>query len=490
MTVLYNETDSNTLPVYTQLALHSLEDVLFSKDQLLSLYSLYEKFVSNPGAKLYFLESAPFQLSFGLTFLFSIFLQSVVMEKEKEMKYQLLMNGVSLPLYWFSKWLIDIALYTLLVTFQLIVLSLIARVDAFVSNSIVLILCLYGLFGSVLTMFAYLIQFLFSKQEEALRWSTLVISITITISYFVISLVFKSAIPEWLENLLLLFPFYSLYHGITLLAKASVENEAITVANVLGWSGHGRKFGSLLLVLGLESILFCVLVIVIEILNRYKHKFVLFKSSVPTTSEFQSLGEEEEEELVVEEDVQQEEEDCVLKIDQVSKAYMERNWFGKVVSTNWALQQVSFTVKPHEIVGLLGPNGSGKTTLLNILSSFMPPHSGTIVINGKQMGDGTTAKGLAICPQHNRLYNTLTVREHVRVFSLVKGINDKNYEERMIQEFVLQEHAHKKVEELSGGNKRKLMVALTFIGNPSLVLLDEPSANVCTHSYIFYCTKI
>jgi ABC-type multidrug transport system ATPase subunit len=88
---------------------------------------------------------------------------------------------------------------------------------------------------------------------------------------------------------------------------------------------------------------------------------------------------------------------------------------------------------------------------------------------------------IGYCPQHNQLFEALTVRENLEFFSRVKGISSnirKQLITRTIEVMNLGDHANKEAGNLSGGNKRKLQVAIAIIGSPSIVLLDEPSAGM------------
>lgn len=171
----------------------------------------------------------------------------------------------------------------------------------------------------------------------------------------------------------------------------------------------------------------------------------------------------------------------ILRVLGVSKTYRERNWLGRTKRHKEAVRNLTFGVRRGEVFCLLGPNGAGKTSLLSIISGFLGPSKGSVFI-GKQdifrsiLG---TIRDIGVCPQNNRLYEKFSVRQHIRIYNGLRGILfNKAEEDRVIRNFCLQEHAGKAAETLSGGNKRKLSVAMAFIGQPKLILLDEPSTGM------------
>jgi ABC-2 type transport system ATP-binding protein len=156
----------------------------------------------------------------------------------------------------------------------------------------------------------------------------------------------------------------------------------------------------------------------------------------------------------------------------VVEAIRVRRTFGDVV----ALDDVSLVVRPGELVGLLGPNGAGKTTLLSLVSGLRRPTSGTVRLFGGDPRDAASRTRLGTTPQETGLPATLRVRE---VVDFVAG----HYPDRvpaadLLEWFGLTEVAGKQTGALSGGQRRRLAVALSLVGRPRLVLLDEPTTGL------------
>ncbi|NXA10153.1 ABCA1 protein, partial [Sapayoa aenigma] len=140
-----------------------------------------------------------------------------------------------------------------------------------------------------------------------------------------------------------------------------------------------------------------------------------------------------------------------------------------------------------QITSFLGHNGAGKTTTMSILTGLFPPTSGTAFILGKDIRSelSTIRQNLGVCPQHNVLFDLLTVEEHIWFYARLKGLSEKKVKEEMEQMAMDVGLPHKlkaRTSRLSGGMQRKLSVALAFVGGSKVVILDEPTAGVDPYS--------
>ncbi len=150
----------------------------------------------------------------------------------------------------------------------------------------------------------------------------------------------------------------------------------------------------------------------------------------------------------------------VLEVDGLSK------WFGERA----ALREVSLDARPGELLAVLGPNGAGKTTLLSILAGITRPDSGRIErANGR----------LGWVPQQAGLYRRLTVEENLRLFGHMEDVADlEGTVDRMLDQTGLADRRHDPVSALSGGNQQRINIAIGLLGDPSVLLLDEPSSGL------------
>ena len=150
---------------------------------------------------------------------------------------------------------------------------------------------------------------------------------------------------------------------------------------------------------------------------------------------------------------------------------------------NIAIYNLNFCIEPGECFGLLGLNGAGKTTTFKCITQEISPDNGQIFIFGKEINGkfNELNKIFGYCPQFDAIFENLTVYENLEFYARIKGIKKQmihQYVTFMIKEMSLNEFTKKISGRLSGGNKRKLSVAISMIGNPPIILLDEPSTGM------------
>ncbi|XP_078132549.1 phospholipid-transporting ATPase ABCA1 isoform X2 [Sander vitreus] len=148
-----------------------------------------------------------------------------------------------------------------------------------------------------------------------------------------------------------------------------------------------------------------------------------------------------------------------------------------------AVDGLSMDFYENQITSFLGHNGAGKTTTMSILTGLFPPTSGTALINGYDIHTDMDSirKYLGMCPQHNVLFNELTVEEHIYFYARLKGCSHdevKHEMDQMIKDVGLPHKRKDLAKNLSGGMQRKLSVAIAFVGGSKIVILDEPTAGV------------
>jgi ATP-binding cassette subfamily A (ABC1) protein 1 len=164
------------------------------------------------------------------------------------------------------------------------------------------------------------------------------------------------------------------------------------------------------------------------------------------------------------------------------KVFRTRNREGKRCK-KVAVKDMWFGIRRGDVFGFLGTNGAGKSTVFKMLSGDHMPSIGTATMCGRDILTEQIAvrRLIGYCPQHNALLPKVTVREHLRIFGLIKGVHGAKLEREVkekIEKMDLIEFADKAAGSLSGGNKRKLCVAIALIGSPPIIFLDEPSAGM------------
>ncbi|KAJ7376779.1 hypothetical protein OS493_032513 [Desmophyllum pertusum] len=148
-----------------------------------------------------------------------------------------------------------------------------------------------------------------------------------------------------------------------------------------------------------------------------------------------------------------------------------------------AVDELSLKIFKGQITALLGHNGAGKTTTISMLTGLFPPSSGSADINGKSIitDMDSIRESLGLCPQHNVLFDRLTVKEHLDFFISLKGKfgqDAMNEVTEMINDIQLTDKTNTLSSKLSGGMKRKLSCAIALIGGSEVVFLDEPTSGM------------
>jgi len=142
-----------------------------------------------------------------------------------------------------------------------------------------------------------------------------------------------------------------------------------------------------------------------------------------------------------------------------------------------AVRELSFSVPPGGVLGLVGPNGAGKTSTLRCLAGIIPPNAGTVRIAGHDLAaDPIAAKRqLAFFPDEPRLFDYLTVRQHLTFVARIYGVNDHEARgQSLLEELEIADKADQLPGELSRGMKQKLAIACGLLHAPTVMFFDEP----------------
>lgn len=411
----------------------------------------------------------------------------IVKERENNSKHQQIVSGVSIYAYWFSNLLIDIVKYFIPGIYCALSV-LIFDINAFKERD-----GLYGMvwalvitYGPSIMAFTYLTSFMFKSPESAqvatFMFNFLAGFILMLLSFVlrIISSTRNTAI--WFPELFLrLFPTYDFSWGLFQLSNSVVWKALYKLDEVPGpWSRYGAMIDFIYMVT--IPIVCMAIIFFIEL----KGDSVRFS----TTAHGQKLvdlqaGDDdvkaEREEVINSEDYAIKVVDYVKEFKMVSKKGGACS--GKLVSSKVAVKGVTFGVKKGECFGLLGTNGAGKTTTFKALCGEVIPTFGMTKIAGYDLSKDMNRVRYLIgyCPQFDALLDNLTAREHLELYAAIKGI-PVELREKLIQAKLHQLNL-KQFEDVlagtySGGNKRKLSVAIALLGNPPIILLDEPSSGM------------
>ena len=162
----------------------------------------------------------------------------------------------------------------------------------------------------------------------------------------------------------------------------------------------------------------------------------------------------------------------MLELIGISKKYKDKT----------AIASVSLTLE-NGIYGLLGPNGAGKSTLMNIITGNLKPDSGTVKWNGEDMRSlGASYRSLlGYAPQQQGMYDSFTGKRFLSYMAALKGIAKKDMTaeiQRVLAYVNMSEAADRTIGTYSGGMKQRILIAQAVLGNPKLIILDEPTAGL------------
>lgn len=159
----------------------------------------------------------------------------------------------------------------------------------------------------------------------------------------------------------------------------------------------------------------------------------------------------------------------MIKISSVCKKY------GK----HTILNNISIDIHPGECIGIIGANGSGKTTLLSIIAGFLKPDSGSISMDNKKLSfSSDILRGyISYVPQENPLMEELSALDNLRLWYTGASLNlEEELDDGILHMLGINDFLNKRVSHLSGGMKKRLSIGIALADNPSLLIMDEPSA--------------
>ena len=402
----------------------------------------------------------------------------IVREREVKAKHQQLVSGVSIPAYWLAAFLWDNFSYQLTVWLIVILVSIFPNTKSLSGlDTIGPTIGLLILFGSAISGFTYLLSFCFSTPSGA-QIGIIFIVFFLGLILTIVGLVLRQ-IPEtsgvYLSTIRYIFavcPPFALGDGLQSLSLlqilSALELPGGQVYSPLDWNITGMN----LTFLAWETVVYIVATIAYD----YFSEIPLFQRQCLTTP-LPITDPALKDEDVLHEEVRVASgaaDDCSVVVKDFKKMYPG----GK-----YAVKGMSIAIPTGECFGLLGINGAGKSSALNMLSGEFRPTSGSAHLAGLDLLTDVhkCRRKIGFCPQFDALFELLTAREHLTLYARIKGICEVDVSrvvDSKIAEMGLTEYADRSAGTYSGGNKRKLSVAIAMIGEPSIVFLDEPSTGM------------
>ncbi|XP_064616373.1 ATP-binding cassette sub-family A member 2-like [Liolophura sinensis] len=424
----------------------------------------------------------------AMSFVPSSFVLYLVYEKSIKAKHLQFVSGIDPVIYWLGNYVWDMCNY-LIPSACCIGILLVFQIPAYSSPSnIPVVIGLFLLYGWSMTPMMYPASFVFKEPSTAyifLIVINLFTGITCVICSFLLEIFSYNkdldAVHQNLKNVFLLFPNYCLGRGLMDLGFNEYKNDFFfktgqynQIQSPFQWDLTGRN----LVAMGVMGLVFFIITILLEQRFFIRRRQ---KSWSPMTVQDEDGDVAAERKRVMRGSGRHD----LIRLENITKVYKTRKLGRKL-----AVDRLCLGVPEGECFGLLGVNGAGKTTAFKMLTGDIRPTGGDAWLNRYSVtGDLLKVQqNIGYCPQFDALYDQLTAREHLQLYSRLRGIPPKD--ERQVVDWALNKlclmrYADKPSGTYSGGNKRKLSTAIALIGQPPVIFLDEPTTGMDPHSRRF-----
>ena len=506
--IFYNNTAYHALPISINLYYNLLYQYGHENGNNATINCYAEPFPLNYHEKEGYETTNSFLLSIFIVIAFCFipasFAYFIIYEKELGFKHLQFISGINTLSYWLAMYVWDYILYLITLLCSIIILLIDNNTD--IINNLDVIILSFILYGLSIISLTYLISFIFKKTKSVQIYIFMIYSITgmvLMIVSFILDLL-EVNINQKLKFIYRIFPSFCL--GETLLKVILVKYDQ----TISKWDYNISLYN--LIYMSCSCIIYFMLVLVVDKyhlnlqllqkLDYYSSKKSLTNAGIfgpnnlaavspsPETSPSPAI---QQESLAA---ANNDDDDVIIEQNKVQELIKKKNSYKGVLVDNiykqygslhkaniMAVNGVSFSVAQGECYGYLGTNGAGKTTTLSILSSKIHPSYGNAYINGYSILNQSnfTRQLIGYCPQFDTLIPLLNAYELLNFFATIKGVKNqikKQMIQMMINNLNLNQFASKPCGTYSGGNKRKLNVALSLIGNPPVVFLDEPSTGI------------
>ncbi|KAK3261758.1 hypothetical protein CYMTET_29347 [Cymbomonas tetramitiformis] len=422
----------------------------------------------------------------GVSVLSASFCVFLVWEKSNNAKHLQMVSGVNKFMFWATAYLCDMLIY-LFVLIAIMIIFAAADLKAFKDDNLVACGVLFFFFGLSCIPLTYTLHFSFVSEMNALAFlmgSFFFFGLGTLLCNIILEAINNSStkpVYEITEYTFRLLPHYCVSKGVYDIMQNHLR-DSDKEKDV--WDMHVT--GAHILFMAIEAVVYFAITVLIEY-NENSIFAVVARFMTPQRAEFAVTDDTPDDEDVAAETARVKEgvkdTDSVV-LNGLCKTYPT----GKV-----AVQPMNVAMPKGECFGLLGINGAGKTTTFKMLTGEFGPTAGDAFVRGRAT-DGSPAPMLSIisdlnqarqvlgyCPQFDGIQPNMTAREHLWFYATIRGVEASRINdmcEELIAKMNLSQYADKMAGTYSGGNKRKLSVAIALVGNPPIVLLDEPSTGM------------
>ncbi|KAJ1330269.1 hypothetical protein BSLG_009584 [Batrachochytrium salamandrivorans] len=442
---------------------------------------------------------------FGVSFLLPVFVIMLVQEKETQSFIMMKINGLKILPYYVSQYVTFYILYLISTTVFLLT-GFFCNMTMFTLTSPGVLILLFFVWGHNQITLAFFLSSMFNKSRSALLVTFAIVLCSVIISIAMDQLY---GIGRPVPPAFFIWPPFAFYRALGELNSASylTSRAAYIISDlVIG----DEVFLALMFMLAEIPVFFGLALYLLSVLNsefgvskpwhfpitwaiaQWKSKAThTEQGTVYTKSDLEMLRS-----VSVDADETQYEDDDVkaerarIDNDQYdSKSPLVIKHMRKIYTAvgggapKIAVKDATFAVEEGVVFGLLGPNGAGKTTLIHILTGLYESTSGVALLAGVDIKTQTSEvyKHIGICPQFDILWDELTIGEHLFFYARLKGIIESEVRDAVKQALgnvLLESFENRLIKGLSGGERRRLSIAISLLGNPKVVFLDEPTTGL------------
>ena len=451
------------------------------------------------------------------------FITIIVREKNNNSKHLMRLSGMSILSYWLVNFIFEITKYYFTGGICLLILYLFDYYKDYM-------ILFYLLYGPLLILMTYVLSFVFNDESGAQNKMILIHSLIGALGSNVILILREIQktidVGKILEYIFCVLPSFCFNFAYNLSCnKDIIVYIEFKYSEWKKFDGTEmiRKFNLLLtplLYLAVEIGVYWILLLLIEVFSycnlsagsqsemvvndKVKRDSGVIKEEIRAQKNIKNVNDDirneteknniendnidnaAQERLISLSDSDNEEEHFMVRVKNLRKIY--RTSIYKIFfcccknKGNQALKNLNFCLEKGECFGLLGLNGAGKTTTFKCITQEISPSYGEIFLNGRKTSNfGEIKNKFGYCPQYDAIFEYLTVYENLEFYAKLKGVKHEylsNLINAIIFEMRLNEFTNKMSGRLSGGNKRKLSVAISMICSPPIILLDEPSTGM------------
>ncbi|OHT04460.1 ABC transporter family protein [Tritrichomonas foetus] len=439
----------------------------FHHDFVFSVTTLYKRTLDR-----IFGQIGPMLITGALISIIPLIISQPIIDTRGEVRSYMVSCTMSMTSYWTATFLIDFVLW-IINSICIWLIFICFNIAAFMDNKFNTIYA-FIMSGPAFIIHIYCFSFAFATADSASRQAFIIVCLALVVP-IIVDIIRNDVTPGWLNWIYTFYPPMIIQRSL----MAILPNLGSMSHNLPWYFKDSNNQPLFIMQYGQIPIWIGVLIFIEYIRDIIKNGSAkrTFGNYTEIFNDAKKKHQYTDEAKEMEEQVKNRNNHFAVRINNVSRLFF--NTAGKPVT---AVNGVSLGVKENSIFGFLGANGAGKTTLIKMITSMLPTSNGTIEINGVDISEYNDPTLLSICPQFNsHLCEEMTPLEHFYMYSLFHRLGKEESQKRtnqLIKELDLESFKNQPIRELSGGDVRKLSIALSFLAPAKIVLLDEPTASL------------